>query len=474
MKKRKTLRFKFILGFLLVALIGFILISTLASDAVSLVLTRIHAAELYEQAQTIASECSADENGQIQPLTYRQLGYDGLARGLNAIIWITDADSHIVYDSTDRDTGKRIDAFDSSSFGNKGNTAFGFCETGTFYHMLPAEHLSVMATIHLDYHTRGYVFIHLPVSIIDMQLYDILNLLYLSAVILWVLSLLLLIIYHFCVARPLDEIIKAADEYASGNLQYRCPVHSDDELGYLSATLNYMASELNNTEEYQRKFISNVSHDFRSPLTSIRGYLIAILDGTIPPELYEKYLNIVIRETDRLKKLTEGLLTLNQLGPGAAAGLNLTSFDINQTIKDTCATFEGACRSKNLVFELRFSDKVTIVRGDFVKIQQVIYNLIDNAIKFSNSSSSIDIETYDRNGKVFVSVKDHGCGIAKEQQKKIFERFYKADSSRGKDKQGTGLGLSITKEIIHAHKQTIDVISTPGVGTEFIFTLPME
>ena len=112
-----------------------------------------------------------------------------------------------------------------------------------------------------------------------------------------------------------------------------------------------------------------------------------------------------------------------------------------------------------------------MVQADFGKIQQVIYNLIDNAIKFSGNDSSIDIETYDRNGKVFVSVKDHGCGIAKENQKKIFERFYKADNSRGKDRQGTGLGLSITKEIINAHQQNIDVVSTPGIGTEFIFTL---
>ena len=111
------------------------------------------------------------------------------------------------------------------------------------------------------------------------------------------------------------------------------------------------------------------------------------------------------------------------------------------------------------------------VRADFGKIQQVLYNLIDNAIKFSGNDTTIDLETYDRHGKVFVSVKDHGCGIPIENQKKIFERFYKADNSRGKDRQGTGLGLAITREIILAHQQTIDVISTPGVGTEFIFTL---
>lgn len=327
-----------------------------------------------------------------------------------------------------------------------------------------------MTPIHVNYQTRGYVIIHQPMAHLEQAQYDLLNLLYLTGLVIFLLSFLLLFLFRKCVYRPLGEIIHAADEYAAGNLKYRCTVSSDDELGYLSATLNYMASELNNSEEYQRKFISNVSHDFRSPLTSIRGYLVAILDGTIPPELQEKYLNIVIRETERLNKLTEGLLTLNQLSSNTT-GLNLSDFDINRTIKDTCASFEGRCRSKNIRFNLTFSDKITMVQADFGKIQQVLYNLIDNALKFSKDDSTIDIETYSRNGKVFVSVKDHGCGIAKENQKKIFERFYKADNSRGKDKQGTGLGLAITREILHAHQQNIDVISTPDVGTEFIFTL---
>lgn len=468
---KKKLKFKFILGFLAFGLVGFLLISTLASDAVLKVLTGMQAENLYEKAEEIASDCVNSYNGNMQPLASRQNQYDGLAKGLDSSIWIADSDGTVIYDSSDTFTGSTISNFDPASFGQSSPGLSAYSETGYFYNMFNTEHLSVMASIHVNYQTRGYVIIHQPMYLIEQRQYDILNLMYLTGGVIFLLSFLILIVFHLCVYRPLKEIIHAADEYAGGNLKYRCPVSSDDELGYLSATLNYMAAELNNSEEYQRKFISNVSHDFRSPLTSIRGYLVAILDGTIPPELYEKYLNIVIRETERLNKLTEGLLTLNQLGNGDTTGLNLSIFDINQTIKDTCATFEGHCRTKNLTFNLTFSDKVMMVQADFGKIQQVIYNLVDNAIKFSGNDSGIDIETYDRNGRVFVSVKDHGCGIAKENQKKIFERFYKADNSRGKDRQGTGLGLAITKEIINAHHQNIDVVSTPGVGTEFIFTL---
>ena len=216
--------------------------------------------------------------------------------------------------------------------------------------------------------------------------------------------------------------------------------------------------------------MANISHDFRSPLTSIKGYLEAILDGTIPPELYDKYLKIVIAETERLNKLTQSMLALNSMD--SKGFLSRSNFDINRVIKDTAATFEGTCNSKNIVLDLTFTDDVLMVYADLGKIQQVLYNLIDNAIKFSHPDSVIYIQTTLRYEKIFVSVKDTGIGIPKESINKIWNRFYKMDSSRGKDKKGTGLGLAIVKDILQAHGENIDVVSTVGVGTEFIFTLP--
>ena len=239
----------------------------------------------------------------------------------------------------------------------------------------------------------------------------------------------------------------------------------------MAGTLNYMSGELNKLEEYQRNFIANVSHDFRSPLTSIKGYLEAIIDGTIPPEMYEKYLTRVISETERLTKLTQGMLTLNSLD--SKGYLSRSSFDINRVIKDTAASFEGTCGKKNINFELTFSDNIQMVYADLGKIQQVLYNLIDNAIKFSHQDSTIYIQTRIKNEKIFVSVKDTGIGIPKDSVQKVFDRFYKSDLSRGKDKKGTGLGLAIVKEIIQAHGENIDVVSTEGVGSEFIFSLPL-
>ena len=149
----------------------------------------------------------------------------------------------------------------------------------------------------------------------------------------------------------------------------------------------------------------------------------------------------------------------------------MKSFDINYIIRMTALTFEGICREKHISIELILSGKTLFVTADMEKIQQVIYNLTDNAIKFSHPDSSITIETTEKNDKVFISVKDSGIGIPNDSLKKIWERFYKTDVSRGKDKRGTGLGLAIVREIIQAHDENINVISTEGVGTEFIFTL---
>ena len=332
-----------------------------------------------------------------------------------------------------------ISDFDPASIGNRSYTI------GDYYGMFNGNVLSVSAPITGNYNTYGYVLIHLPISEINQSQNGILSILYITSAVLFGLSLIILLVFTQTVYLPLRKITVGANEYAAGNLDYRIDVKTHDEMGYLSDTLNYMSDELNKMEEYQKNFIANVSHDFRSPLTSIKGYLEAILDGTIPADMYEKYLSRVISETERLHKLTESMLTLNSL---------------------------DACESKNVRFELTFSDDIQMVFADLGKIQQVMYNLIDNAIKFSHHDSTIYIQASGRYEKIFISVKDTGIGIPKDSLKKIWERFYKTDLSRGKDKKGTGLGLSIVKEIIQAHGENIDVVSTEGVGTEFIFSLP--
>jgi signal transduction histidine kinase len=413
----------------------------------------------------IASEISRVYQGKKQDMQTAYPQLQAVAAYLQSEIWVVDRQGTIIMDSADESkAGKSIENFDPAATGSS-----QYCK-GDYFGEFSYDVVSVSAPITGNYNTYGYVVMHLPMTVIRNSVYRKLNVYYISALVIFVLSLTILLVFTGIVYVPLMRITEGAKEYANGNLAYRIEVDTQDEMGYLAATLNYMSDELNQLEEYQRTFVANVSHDFRSPLTSIKGYLEAIIDGTIPPELHEKYLKRVIAETERLNKLTQGMLTLDSIEKKGL--LNRSNFDINRVIKDTAASFEGTCMKKGITFDLTFSDNTQMVYADLGKIQQVLYNLIDNAIKFSNHDSKIYIQTYVHYEKIYVSVKDTGIGIPKSSIKKIWERFYKTDLSRGKDKKGTGLGLAIVREIIQAHEENIDVISTEGVGTEFIFTLP--
>lgn len=456
---------KFLLGYLVFGLLGFVTIATLSSRMVHRYLVEQQANLLYDEANTLANHCSSLYSGMSLDLESASSQLEIMSDFIEADIWVVDQNGSIIADSRINGlTGHTIENFNPTAIGNQ---SYGI---GNYYGLFPYDVISVSAPITGNYTTYGYILIHKPLSTLETELNQILNIVYISGLILFALSLIILLVFTKTVYFPLRRITEGANEYASGHLEHRIKVETQDEMGYLAATLNYMSSELNKLEEYQRTFIANVSHDFRSPLTSIKGYLEAILDGTIPPEMQEKYLSRVISETERLNKLTQGMLTLDSLD--SKGYLSRTNFDINRTIKDTAASFEGTCDAKDISFELTFSDSIQMVYADLGKIQQVLYNLIDNAIKFSHENSVIYIQTVLRYEKVFVSVKDTGIGIPRENIKKIWDRFYKSDTSRGKDKKGTGLGLAIVKEIIQAHGENIDVVSTAGVGTEFIFTLP--
>ncbi|MBP5772585.1 MAG: HAMP domain-containing histidine kinase [Eubacterium sp.] len=278
-------------------------------------------------------------------------------------------------------------------------------------------------------------------------------------------------IVYFLYIKPLKKIRTAAMEYANGHFDYDgLDINRKDEIGDVATSLNYMADQLENTREYQRDFISNISHDFRSPLTSIKGYLEAMIDGTIPPEEYDHYLKTVLAEADRLENLTTGLLNMDGYGTEGLE-LILENFDMEQVVTEAVETFEGRCNKKKLEVIMKFPSHHYLVYGDKGKYEQVLYNLLDNAIKFSPSSSKIIISLYNQGDKQYCSIKDFGPGIPADKIDKIFQRFYKSDSSRGRDKTGNGIGLSIVKEIIMAHNETIDVISTEGAGCEFVFSI---
>lgn len=467
---RKTLYLKFILAYVIFGIFSFIMVTTFVPSMTMEHLTREKAESLYAEATQIANTYANGLYTSETDLETVKTQLDSLAIYLESIIRIINPSGRLVMDTVSPINVEEvimIEEFDPTVTSNS------YYMIDNFFGSFEGDMLNVIAPITTNYKVKGYVTIHCEMTDIQESCNSLLNISYITLVILLLLSLIILIFFTEIVYIPLRKITYATEQYAEGNMHYEFQVESDDEIGYLAACLNYMASQIAGAEDDQKKFVANVSHDFRSPLTSIRGYLEAMIDGTIPPEMHEKYLNIVLNETDRLTKLTNSLLMLNNLNTKGML-LDRTDFDINKVIRNTAASFEGTCRKKTIAIELILTGQEMLVNADVGKIQQVLYNLIDNAIKFSHHDSVIKIETSLKKNKLFISVKDTGIGIPKDDLKMIWERFYKSDLSRGRDKKGTGLGLSIVKEIINCHGEHINVISTEGVGSEFIFSLALS
>lgn len=306
---------------------------------------------------------------------------------------------------------------------------------------------------------------------IELSLHEMYRSGLVSLLLAFTVSILVSIVTARRMTEPMMEMNKAAKVIAGGNFEQRVEIYSEDELGQLAESFNHMAESLQNTETTRRNFIANISHDLRSPLTSIQGFLTAMLDGTIPPEKQEHYLQIVLEETQRLSRLAEGVVEMSR-AQSTKIILDETDFDINELIRENSAILEPQIQEKNISLQVSLAEKVSYVRADRDKISRVIRNLMGNAIKFSHQDGIIEVETtLSGKNKILVSVQDHGVGISEEDQKYIFDRFYKADATRNQDKTGTGLGLSIVREFVQAHGETIGVKSKEGEGSKFVFSL---
>ena len=294
--------------------------------------------------------------------------------------------------------------------------------------------------------------------------------------ILWVLLAALIAVYFISerVIAPLREISNAAKSFAKGKFDVRVPVHGSDEVAELAETFNNMAESLNNYDNMRNTFMSDVSHDLRSPMTSIAGFVDGILDGVIPPEQHEYYLKVVSTEVHRLSRLVSSLLNLSRIQAGDRK-FTMTRFDVCETARLILISFEQKIDAKHLDVEFDSQEERMYVNADSDAIYQVIYNLCHNAVKFSDEGGRLKISINRIKGKkILIEVYNDGQGIAKENLQFVFERFYKGDKSRGLDKTGAGLGLFISKTIVEAHNERIWVESEYGKNCSFKFTLTAE
>ncbi len=271
-------------------------------------------------------------------------------------------------------------------------------------------------------------------------------------------------------SQPIKEIAAAARQFGLGRLDVRVDVGSRrDEVGELAEAFNAMADSLAKSEQRRSEFIANVSHELKTPMTSIAGFADGILDGTIPPDQERHYLQIISSETRRLSRLVRSMLDLSRLQSDERAAQQ--QFDLCETLVRALVTLEGKVNAKRLEVDAQLpQDEPVPVWGDQDAITQVCYNLLDNAIKFSQEGGVLGLSVTVKGPKATVTISNQGETIPPEEQQLIFDRFHKTDHSRSADRDGVGLGLYIVKTILNSHKENISCVSEDGV-TKFIFTM---
>ncbi len=290
---------------------------------------------------------------------------------------------------------------------------------------------------------------------------------------LWVMLAALVAIYIISdrIIAPLKQMSRAAKQFAKGKFDVRVPVRGRDEVAELATAFNNMAASMAKLEDMRRTFLSSVSHDLRTPMTTISGFIDGILDGTIPPEKHDHYLEVIRTEVRRLARLVASLLDITRIQAGERK-FTKSAFDICEMARLILISFEQKIDAKNLDVEFDCMSDKMMVWADHDAIYQILYNICDNAVKFSSDGGKYKISILERENKVYVSVFNEGKGIPADELPMVFERFYKSDRSRGLDKTGVGLGLYIAKTIIDAHDEEIWVKSVYGENCEFVFTLP--
>ena len=294
------------------------------------------------------------------------------------------------------------------------------------------------------------------------------------AVLVFCLSMLVSLVYSKRMARPLDEMALASRRFARGDFSVRVRQQDDptDEMGALIESFNKMADSLEKSEKRRSEFIANISHELRTPMTTIAGFADGILDGTIPKEEEEKYLKSIRDETRRLSRLVRDMLSASQAKARSSDPKRRTVFDLTELVLQILLSFESRATAKNLDVDPQLPDNHIMVIADKDAITQVIYNLLDNAVKFARVGSCLTLRLYKDGKKAYVSIKDEGETIPPDDLPFIFDRFHKSDRSRSLDKDGVGLGLYLVKSIINSHDEDIAVRSEDGI-TEFVFTLKL-
>ncbi len=392
-----------------------------------------------------------------------------LSDAVEADIFLTDLTGQMVY-CTEQSPCVHTDQAMSAAILLQLQQQGDYREMGMLGRTYDGHHYTVAKPITLDGEAVGYVFSSMEATVpLTNFMQEILQMFLLSSI--GVLLMATVIIYFVThqMVRPLKEMSDAAVEFGNGDFTKRIHVESYDEVGQLALSLNNMAQSLSTLETMRRSFVSNVSHELKTPMTTIGGFIDGILDGTIPPERHKHYLRIVSDEVKRLSRLVRSMLNLAQVEAGELE-LKTTRFDMVDTVCQTLFSLEQQINQKEL--EIKGLDRAKVfVEADEDLMHQVVYNLTENAIKFANVGGYIEFSFEKSGNRTLIGVKNSGEGLSKEEIPRVFDRFYKTDRSRGLDKNGVGLGLYIVRSIVHLHGGDVMVKSIQGEYCEFLFSV---
>lgn len=416
------------------------------------------------------------ENGDLNAW-YLRLIISSLARSTGNHIFITDTRG-IVVSSSDMEVvspyiGKQV----SSSVMEELHRTGQFQRLTTldnFYNERPYYVVALPIVVKYNDVLIGYIFVGSDCTAIIDAWGTASTIFVTTAAIIMMLALILSYYTSKRQSEPLNEMAAAARRFAHGDFSARVADEGrQDEIGALTESFNTMAESLERSEQLRSEFVANLSHELKTPMTTIAGFADGILDGTIPKEEQDKYLATISSETKRLSRLVRQMLEMSRIQTVDTSALLNRSFNLSEVIMRTLLTFENKITQHSLDVDAQLPEESIIVRGDEDSITQVVYNLLDNAIKFSHSGTTLGISLWKQGGKAYVSIKNHGETISPQELPFIFDRFHKTDKSRGLDRDGVGLGLAIVKTILNNHDEDISVTSKDGV-TEFIFTVRLK
>ena len=393
-----------------------------------------------------------------------------LSEAVDATVLVTDANGLVLMTAGDPDAK----AFENTVslekiVRNIGDKYYAINDLGGLYR---ERHYNAAVPVTLgDGVVLGYVFASAPADALAQTLKSNLRIYLYSVLFALVLSLAFVWLMTDRFVRPLRQMAAASRSFARGDFSARVKVKGKDEVAQLGEALNNMAVSLSSVEMMRRSFIANVSHELKTPMTTIAGFIDGMLDGTIPQEKQAQYMKIVSDEVKRLSRLVRSMLDLSRIDSGELK-MNTVRMDLTEIVGSVLVASEQRIEKKKLTITGMEECECLEVCGDYDLMNQVLYNLLDNAIKFTDEGGNIHIHLYRENERVYVSIRNSGEGIPPEEMPQIFERFYKSDRSRSLDKNGVGLGLYIVHTVVRLHGGEISVRSVQGEYTEFTFWIP--